>query len=180
VSPHFRVITLMVGNKCGVESQWRSAFRELIGQLCWAADMGRVDILLEVLLLSSYLVMPRLGHLEQALHVLGYLKANPKWKLALYPSHPGINKSRFQRCDWTEFYRDAREAIQENKPKPRGNGMSTHCFVDANHAGDTDTRQSQTGILLFCNQATVKRQKLVVASTFGSEFTAMKNAVEMI
>jgi hypothetical protein len=62
--------------------------------------------------------------------------------------------------------------------------MMTHCFVDANHAGDTETRQSQTGILLFCNKAPIiwfsKRQNSVEASTFGSEFTAMKNAVEMI
>ncbi len=62
--------------------------------------------------------------------------------------------------------------------------MSTHCFVDANHAGNTETRRSQTGILLFCNKAPVmwfsKRQNSVEASTFGSEFTAMKNAVEMM
>jgi hypothetical protein len=62
--------------------------------------------------------------------------------------------------------------------------MSTHCFVDANHAGDADTRRSQTGILLFCNMAPIiwfsKRENSVEASTFGSEFTAMKNAVEMI
>ena len=62
--------------------------------------------------------------------------------------------------------------------------MSTHCFVNANHAGDTETRRSQTGILLFCSKALTmwfsKRQNSVEASTFGSEFTAMKNTVEMI
>ena len=62
--------------------------------------------------------------------------------------------------------------------------MSTHCFVDANHAGDTENRRSQTGILLFCNSAPIiwhsKRQNSVEASTFGSESTALKNATEMI
>jgi hypothetical protein len=97
------------------------------------------------------------------------------------PSHPEINENRFQKCDWEEFYRDASQAIPENKPEPRGKSMSAHCFVDANHAGDTETRRSQTGILLFCNKApTSKRQNSVEASTFGSEFTAMKNEVEMI
>ena len=38
-------------------------FQELIGQLWWAVEIGRVDILLETLLLSSYLAMPRAGHL---------------------------------------------------------------------------------------------------------------------
>jgi hypothetical protein len=159
-------------------------FQELIGQLRWAVEIGRVDILLETSLLSSYLAMPRAGHLEQALHIFGYLKSHPKRKIGFDPSHPGINENRFQKCDWEEFYRDASEAIPENKPEPRGKSMSTHCFVDANHAGDTETRRSQTGILLFCNKAPTmwfsKRQNSVEASTFGSEFTAMKNAVEMI
>jgi hypothetical protein len=43
---------------------------------------------------------------------------------------------------------------------------------------------SQTGILIFCNRAPViwhsKKQNTVEASTFGSEFQAMKNAVELI
>ena len=62
--------------------------------------------------------------------------------------------------------------------------MSTHCFVDANHAGDTGTRRSQTGILLFYNSVPIiwfsKRQNKVEASMFGSEFTAMNNSVEII
>jgi hypothetical protein len=62
--------------------------------------------------------------------------------------------------------------------------MLTHCFADVNHAGDKETRRSQTGILLFCNKAPTmwfsKRQNSVEALTFGSEFTAIMNAVEMI
>ena len=69
-------------------------------------------------------------------------------------------------------------------PKPRGNPMSTHCFVDANHAGNKVTRRSQTGVLIFCNKSPVmwhsKRQNTVETSTFGSEFTALKNAVELV
>jgi hypothetical protein len=159
-------------------------FQELIGQLRWAVEIGCVDILLETSLLSSYLAMPQVGHLEQAFHIFRYLKTHPKRKIGFDPSHPEINENRFQKCDWEEFYRDAEEAIPENKPEPRGKSMSTHCFVDANHARDTETRRSQTGILLFCNKAPPmwfsKRQNSVEASTFGSEFTAMKNTVDMI
>ena len=128
-------------------------FQELIGQLRWAVEIGRVDILLETSLLSSHLAMSRTGHLEQAFHIFGYLKTHPKRKIAFDPAHPAINENRFQKCDWTEFYRDAREAIPNNMPTARGKSMSTHCFVDANHAGDSETRRSQTGILLFCNSA---------------------------
>jgi hypothetical protein len=46
------------------------------------------------------------------------------------------------------------------------------------------TRRSQTGILLFLNRAPIiwysKRQNTVETSTFGSEFVAMRIAVELI
>ena len=46
------------------------------------------------------------------------------------------------------------------------------------------TRRSQTVLLLFCNKSPViwhsKRQNTVETITFGSEITAMKNAVELI
>jgi hypothetical protein len=145
-------------------------FQELIGQLWWVVEIGCVHILLETSLLSSYLAMPRAGHLEQAFHIFGYLKTYPKRKIGFDPSHPEINENRFQKCDCEEFYRDASEAIPENKPEHRGKSMWTHCFVDANHAGDTEARRSQPGILLFCNKAPTmwfsKRQNSVEASTF--------------
>jgi hypothetical protein len=69
-------------------------------------------------------------------------------------------------------------------PDPRGSVVSTHCFVDADHAGNRITRRSQTGILIFCNRAPIlwysKRQNTVETSTFGSEFMSMRIAVELI
>ena len=95
-----------------------------------------------------------------------------------------INERMFRKCDWRDFYQDVEEAIPGDMPPPRGNPMSTHCFVDASHGSDRTTRRSQTGILIFCNRAPIiwysKRQNTVEASTFGSEFQAMKNAVELI
>ena len=69
-------------------------------------------------------------------------------------------------------------------PVARVNFMLTHCFVDANHIGDTDMRRSQAGILLFCNSVPIilfsKRQNSVDASTFGLQFTMIKNTIEII
>ena len=124
-------------------------YQELIVQLRWTIEIGRLYILLETSLLLSYLDMPRVGHLKQAFHIFGYLKAHPKRKLGFNPAHPAINENRFQKCDWTEFFRDTEEAIPGNMTVARGNFMLTHCFVDANHSGDTETRQSHTRILLF-------------------------------
>jgi hypothetical protein len=57
-------------------------FQELIGVLRWAMEIGRVDIQLEVSLLSQYEANPREGHLEQLLHIFAFLKHHPK--LTLY------------------------------------------------------------------------------------------------
>ena len=69
-------------------------------------------------------------------------------------------------------------------PPPRGYSVSTHCFVDADHASNTVTGRSQTGILIFLNKAPIvwysKRQNTVETSTFESEFIAMRMAVEHI
>ena len=74
--------------------------------------------------------------------------------------------------------------IPPNMPKPHGISVSTHFFVDANHVGNKVTCRSQTGILIFFNKAPIiafsKRQNTVETSTFGSEFTALKNAFKLV
>ena len=119
-------------------------YQEFIHRLKWAVAIRRLDILL-----SIYVVMPWVGHLEQAYHTFGYLKAHPKRKLGFDLAYPAINERSFRQCNCTEFYRDADEAIPGKMKVARGNFMRTHCFVNSNHACDTDTRRYQTGIILF-------------------------------
>jgi hypothetical protein len=94
-----------------------------------------------------------------------------------------IDESKFVKFDWEDFYRGVKEAVPGDMPPPRGNPVSTHVFVDASHASDKLNRRSQTGILIFVNRAPImwysKRQNAVETSTFGSEFIALKTAVEM-
>jgi hypothetical protein len=159
-------------------------FQEIIGSLRWAIEIGRVDILLETSLLSRHLELPREGHLEQALHIVGYLKAHKKLRLLFDPGYPTTKESWFSKHDWFDFYREAKEAIPPNMPEARGLHISLAVFVDANHAGDKVDRRSQTGVLIFINKAPIhwysKKQNTVEASTFGAEFYAMRTALEMI
>jgi hypothetical protein len=159
-------------------------YQELIGVLRWAVEIGRLDILLEVALLSSHLALPRKGHLEQVYHMFGYLKVAPRRRLYLDPDYPIISEDRFVDYEWTDFYKYAEEPVPPNMPKPRGRMVSTHCFVDSDHAGDKVTRRSQTGILIFLNRAPViaysKRQNSVESSTYGSELVAMRQAIELV
>ena len=128
--------------------------------------------------------MPRQGHLEQVMHIFGYLKIHKKMRLMFDTSDPHISSGRFKTYDWEDFYRDAEEGIPGNMPEARGLLVSISVFVDADLAGDKSNRRSQTGVLIFINRAPIhwlsKKQPSVETSTFGSEFRAMKISVEMV
>jgi hypothetical protein len=161
-------------------------FQELIGVLRWATEIGRVDILLEVSLLSQYQASPREGHLEQALHIFAFLKKHPKLTLYMSPELPRIEYGDFRanREDFTEIYRDAEELLPHRMPVPRGRSITLTAFVDASHAANTVTRRSHSGYVIFLNRAPVvwysKRQNTVETSTFSSEFIALKVCLEAI
>ena len=54
--------------------------------------------------------------------------------------------------------------------------------MDADHTGDTVSRRSRTGFFIYINMALIvfhsKKQTTIETSVFGSEFVAMKQAME--
>ena len=159
-------------------------YQSLIGVLRWAVELGRVDIIVETGKLSRYCVTPRLGHLEAVLHIFAYLKRNSSCSMVFNWHEPVFNESLFKVCDWSNQYPGAKEAIPPNMPEPRGKSVVTRCYVDADHAGCLATRRSHTGVLIFVNEAPIvwysKRQNTVESSTFGSEFIALKQSIDLI
>jgi hypothetical protein len=116
--------------------------------------------------------------------VFAYLKQYDRSTMVFDDTEPNYDPRRFATQDWSKYYPDAKEAIPENMPEPRGKPVMMTCFVDADHAGCQLTRRSHTGVILYINRAPIiwysKRQNTVESSTFGSEFIAMKIAVELI
>ena len=159
-------------------------YQSLIGVLRWICELGRLDVLVAVSMLSRYVVSPREGHLQQLFHIFAYLKHHKRSKMVFDDTEPVFDESRFKVCDWLEFYPDAEEAIPHNMPEEWGHSVLTSCFVDSDHAGCKATRRSHTGVILFINKAPVmwysKHQNTVETSTFGSEFCALKTAIDMI
>ena len=62
-----------------------NVYQNLIGVLRWLCELGRVDILHEVSLLSQYLAQPRIGHLIQASNIFHYLKHHDRSWMVLDP-----------------------------------------------------------------------------------------------
>jgi hypothetical protein len=115
-------------------------FQSLIGILRWAVELGRIDIYIDVALLSSHLVEPRMGYLEQVFHIFCYLKAHLNSHMVFDPNYVSWDQATFEDHEWKDFYSNAAESIPPNAPPPRGLPVQINAFVDANHAGNKVTQ----------------------------------------
>ncbi|MGH7955207.1 MAG: Ty1/Copia family ribonuclease HI, partial [Gloeomargaritales cyanobacterium] len=149
----------------------------------WLVVINRLDICFAVSSLSRFNCAPREGHLTRALRVWGYLKQH-KGRRILFNSRPPKFDPLLTpvMADFTENYPDAMEEIDTQFPKPHGQELDTTILFDSDHAHDTVTRRSITGILIFVGSTPVhwisKRQGAIETSTYGAEFNAMRTAAE--
>jgi hypothetical protein len=99
-------------------------------------------------------------------------------------SEHNFDESRFQQCDWSKYYPDAKGVIPPDVSETRGKPVMMTTFVDADHAGCRVTRRSQTRIIIFFESGSdhlvFQAQNTVETLTFGLEFIAPKTAVEVI
>jgi hypothetical protein len=79
-----------------------SRYMQLIGILRWAVKIRRIDIFLEVSLISQYQANPRFGHLKAINHIFAYLKKHPNMgRLAHDFKCPDIDERIFNpNADW--------------------------------------------------------------------------------
>ena len=162
-------------------------YHSLIGTLRWIVELGRVDICLEVSMLSSHLALPREGHLDQALHIFAYLDKHHNAEMVFDPTPWEIPEKAFTKQDWDYLIygcKKLKEELPEDMPRPLGERMRINVYVDADHAGDQITRRSRIGFIVFLNNAPIywfsKKQTCCETSTYGSEFIAMKQACEYV
>ena len=81
--------------------------------------MGRLDILLEVLLLSAFNAAPREGHLNALYNIFSYLKAHSNCPIAFDPTLPNHDVRRIELKGWEESYEVADVPVPSNAPEPR-------------------------------------------------------------
>ncbi len=133
----------------------KSYFQSLIGIMCWMAKLGHIDIATEVCLLLSHSALLCEGHMDAALHIMAYLGLHHNSRLCMDPTYPDIDDEQFPVMDWKEFYSKVTEPILPNALMPLGKPVDVRMFVDSNHAGDKQTRQSHSGFLIYVNTALV-------------------------
>ena len=72
-------------------------YQSLVVIMRWLCEIGRINILTETSLLSTYLSCPRVGHLHQALHVFKYLKDHKHSKCVFDLTYVDINDDHLPR-----------------------------------------------------------------------------------
>ena len=70
-----------------------SYYLTCIGVLWWMIELGKIDIITELLFLSSHVALLREGHLEAAVHVMNHIGQRYDSRLVYYCLYQEVNNS---------------------------------------------------------------------------------------
>jgi hypothetical protein len=66
------------------------------------------------------MAQPRIGHMEQVLHIFSYLKYHLQSNMVFDFNGIYRDEEQFRKYDWKDFYHEAVEAVPPNSPTARG------------------------------------------------------------
>ena len=125
----------------------------MIGQLQWCISLGRIDIFSACVTMSTFRIMPRIGHMEMIKRVYGYLCDTKHTAIRVRVDEPDYSNFPDQMHDWSlSIYGDVKEYIPDNLPEPLGNPIVLTHYADENLYHDMVTGRSLTSILHLMNQ----------------------------
>ena len=116
--------------------------------------------------------------------MFGYLKIKHNAELILDPSEVIFQNSLFKRENWVNRPYGTEPITIKNAPDLYGKVVKLIAYCDADHAGDLLTRRSRSGFLIYINNSLIhwmsKRQLSIETSSYGSEFTSLKQCTEYL
>ena len=97
-------------------------FQSMIGALQWCVTLGRFDIAVAVMSLSSFRAAPREGHLKRAQHIYGYIRNHNKAAIRFRTSLPDLSEFSMPEHDWmySVYGNECKEVIPDFLPTPKG------------------------------------------------------------
>ena len=160
-------------------------YQSMVGAAQWIVSLGRFDIAVQVMTMSSFRAAPRQGHLERMKHIYGYISKMRHGTLRYRTDIPNFSDIDYVEHDWSRtVYAGAREEYPHNLPAARGMPVLQWSYVDANLYHDMLTGKAVTGVLHYINQTPIdwysKKQATVETATFGSENSAARTAIEQM
>jgi hypothetical protein len=91
-------------------------YQSQIGILRWCVELGRIDIITEVSMLSTHLCFQCEGHLEAVFHVFAYLGLHHNARVVFDPTYPAVDMGTFIKTDWKSMNGDVKEMILSDAP----------------------------------------------------------------
>ena len=76
--------------------------------------------------------------------MFGYLEKHGTSTMVFDDTEPSFDSTRFDKCDWSEFYMDATEAVPPDAPEIREKSVTMSSAVDTDHAGCCITWRSHS------------------------------------
>ena len=127
-------------------------YQTIVGQLIWLSGLGRFDIAVHVMTMSSFRQQPRIGDLERLKKIFGYLANLPHGALRFRVHEPDYSNLPHKEYNWQRtVYRGAKEEIPHDIPDPKGKQVTTTTYVDANLHHDQVTGKAVTACLHMVN-----------------------------
>ena len=127
--------------------------------------------------------------------MLSYLKKHQNSQMLFDPTEPDVDMDEFHREDWgLIIYGDVKEDMlpivsfdesgTDDMTDTRGQGFTMTVYSDCDLGSGCVTCRSRAGFDIFLNAAPIycrsEKQQSCEVSTFGSEFTAMKQAIKYV
>jgi hypothetical protein len=101
----------------------------------WCVELGRIDIIAEVSMLSTHLCLPREGHLEAVFRVFAKLGLNHNARVLFDPTYPSVDMGTFIKTDCKSMYSDVKEMLRSDPPVSCGKEVDMRLFLDSENAG---------------------------------------------
>jgi len=160
-------------------------YQTMIGQAQWVIQIGRFDIAVHVMTMSSFRAAPRKGHLDRMRRIYGYCWKMRDAAIRIRTGIPDFSDIDRAHVDWSHTpYAGAKEETPEGLPPTRGKPVVLYTYADANLGHNKLTGKAVTAILHFVNQTPFdwfgKTQSTVNTATYGAESSAGRTAIEQM
>lgn len=147
-------------------------YQSIIGSLQWAISIGRMDIAVAVMILSSFRELPRRENLDRAKRVVGYLSKMKEGGIRYRTEIPDYSMLQEPNYDWTtSVYGEVYELVPRDVQKALGKLLIFTHYFDANLFHDKVNGRVVTGIWHMINKTPIdwfaKSQPTAETETYG-------------
>jgi len=153
-------------------------YLSIVGSCLHIAQVSRPDIAYAVGVLSRHSATPGHQHMNAAINLVNYLY-NTRHLVIQYKKSDKGNEPEIFEKEWSPS-KSMEERLRASKPAEAPN--SADLYIDADYAGDPNTRRSTSGMVTMMNGGPIswssRLQKLCAQSSAESEIYAVTDSVK--